>query len=116
MTASILFIILFACMFMGMPIAIALGFSSVVTIYFLSGDSIASMGLKFIDNLTEHYTLLAIPSFLHGRGVPQQHLVVSCVLKPFFCGVSLLHLRRIGLDDCSPRDRRHRTGRLGPGP
>ncbi|MBE7635540.1 TRAP transporter large permease subunit [Sneathiella sp. P13V-1] len=64
MTAAVLFILLFLCMFMGMPIAIALGFSSVVTIYFLSGDSIASMGLKFIDNLTEHYTLLAIPFFV----------------------------------------------------
>jgi C4-dicarboxylate transporter DctM subunit len=64
MTAAALFIILFLCMFMGMPIAIALGFSSVVTIYFFSGDSIASMGLKFIDNLTEHYTLLAIPFFV----------------------------------------------------
>ena len=64
MTASVLFILLFLCMFMGMPIAIALGFSSVVTIFFFSGDSLASMGLKFIDNLTEHYTLLAIPFFV----------------------------------------------------
>ncbi|GLQ05721.1 TRAP transporter large permease [Sneathiella chinensis] len=64
MTAAVLFALLFLCMFMGMPIAIALGFSSVVTIYFMSGDSIASMGLKFIENLTEHYTLLAIPFFV----------------------------------------------------
>lgn len=64
MTATVLFLLLFLGMFMGMPIAIALGFSSVVTIYFFSGDSIASMGLKFIDNLTEHYTLLAIPFFV----------------------------------------------------
>ncbi|WP_169567903.1 TRAP transporter large permease [Sneathiella limimaris] len=87
MTATILFIILFACMLMGMPIAIALGFSSVVTIYFLSGDSIASMGLKFIDNLTEHYTLLAIPffvlssAFLSTGGVAKRliRFAVACV-------------------------------------
>lgn len=64
MTTAVLFILLFLCMFMGMPIAIALGFSSVVTILFFSGDSLASMGLKFIENLTEHYTLLAIPFFV----------------------------------------------------
>lgn len=87
MIATVLFILLFVCMFMGMPIAIALGFSSVVTIYFLSGDSIASMGLKFIENLTEHYTLLAIPffilssAFLSTGGVAKRliRFAVACV-------------------------------------
>ena len=87
MIATVLFLLLFACMFMGMPIAIALGFSSVVTIYFLSGDSIASMGLKFIENLTEHYTLLAIPffilssAFLSTGGVAKRliRFAVACV-------------------------------------
>ncbi|MFT6557443.1 TRAP transporter large permease [Sneathiella sp.] len=64
MITAVLFILLFLGIFMGMPIAIALGFSSIVTIYYLSGDSIASMGLKFIENLTDHYTLLAIPFFV----------------------------------------------------
>jgi len=64
MTAAVLFALLFGCMFMGMPIAIALGFSSVVTIFFMSDDSIASMSLKFMENLSEHYTLLAIPFFV----------------------------------------------------
>lgn len=87
MTSAVLFILLFGCMFMGMPIAVALGFSSVVTIYFMSGDSIASMGLKFIENLTGHYTLLAIPffvlssAFLSTGGVAKRliRFAVACV-------------------------------------
>ena len=49
---------------MGMPIAIALGFSSVSTILMFSNDSIASIALKLFEALSEHYTLLAIPFFI----------------------------------------------------
>lgn len=91
MTASILFIILFLCMFMGMPIAIALGFSSAVTIYFLSGDSIASLGLKFIDNLTEHYTLLAIPFFVLSSAFLSTGGVASRLIRFAVAGVG--HIR-----------------------
>ena len=64
MTTAALFILLFACMIVGMPISIALGLSSVVTILFFSTDSLASVALKFFENLSEHYTLLAIPFFI----------------------------------------------------
>ncbi|WP_432471268.1 TRAP transporter large permease [Amphritea sp. HPY] len=64
MTTAALFIILFACMFMGMPIAIALGLSSVTTILLFSNDSLASVALKFFEATSEHYTLLAIPFFI----------------------------------------------------
>lgn len=64
MTTAALFIILFACMFMGMPIAIALGLSSVTTILLFSNDSLASVSLKFFEATSEHYTLLAIPFFI----------------------------------------------------
>ncbi|MFK5893512.1 MAG: TRAP transporter large permease subunit [Pseudomonadota bacterium] len=64
MTIVVLFTTLFACMFIGVPIAIALGFSSMLTILFFSHDSLASIALKMFENTSEHYTLLAIPFFI----------------------------------------------------
>ncbi len=64
MTIAFLFVTLFGCMFLGMPIAIALGLSSVSTILLFSDDSLASIALKLFEALSEHYTLLAIPFFI----------------------------------------------------
>lgn len=64
MATATLFIVLFFCMFLGMPIAIALGFSSVLNILMFSSDSIASIALKLFEATSEHYTLLAIPFFI----------------------------------------------------
>ncbi len=64
MTTAALFILLFLCMFMGVPVAISLGLASVTTILFFSGDSLASVALKLFEALSEHYTLLAIPFFI----------------------------------------------------
>ncbi|BBB31432.1 TRAP transporter large permease [Neptunomonas japonica] len=64
MTIAVLFITLFFCMFIGMPIAIALGLSSVTTILMFSNDSLASIALKLFEATSEHYTLLAIPFFV----------------------------------------------------
>ncbi|MBK1703773.1 TRAP transporter large permease [Halochromatium glycolicum] len=64
MTTAALFLLLFGCMLLGMPIAIALGFSSIVTILLFSDDSLASIALKLFEALSAHYTLLAIPFFI----------------------------------------------------
>ncbi|NEX19921.1 TRAP transporter large permease subunit [Thiorhodococcus mannitoliphagus] len=64
MTTATLFLLLFGCMLIGMPIAIALGFSSIVTILIFSNDSLASIALKLFEALSAHYTLLAIPFFI----------------------------------------------------
>ena len=64
MTTAILFIFLFGCLLLGMPIALALGFSSITTILIFSDDSMASVALKLFEALSEHYTLLAIPFFI----------------------------------------------------
>ncbi len=64
MTTAVLFILLFICLAMGMPIAIGLGLSSIITILFFSSDSLASVALKMMANLSVHYTLLAIPFFI----------------------------------------------------
>ena len=64
MTIAVLFITLFGCMLIGMPIAVALGLSSVTTILLFSNDSLASIALKLFEATSEHYTLLAIPFFI----------------------------------------------------
>jgi C4-dicarboxylate transporter DctM subunit len=64
MTTAALFILLFSCMLLGMPIALALGLSSIATILMFSNDSLASIALKLFEALSEHYTLLAIPFFI----------------------------------------------------
>lgn len=64
MTTAILFTLLFGCMVLGMPIAIALGLSSITTILLFSHDSLASIALKLVEAITTHYTLLAIPFFI----------------------------------------------------
>lgn len=66
MTTAALFLILFLCLATGMPIAIGLGLSSITTILLFSNDSLASIALKLIDALSEHYTLLAIPFFIYS--------------------------------------------------
>ena len=64
MTIVFLFTLLLLCLLSGMPISIGLGLSSIATILFFSSDSLASVALKLTANLTEHYTLLAIPFFI----------------------------------------------------
>ena len=64
MTTVALFTLLFGCMMLGIPIAFALGLSSLATILMFSNDSLASITLKLFEALSEHYTLLAIPFFI----------------------------------------------------
>jgi C4-dicarboxylate transporter DctM subunit len=62
-TTAVLFILLFVFMFLGMPIAIALGLSSVAAIMLVGRDSLASLSLKLFET-SEQFTLLAIPFFI----------------------------------------------------
>lgn len=64
MTTAFLFIFLFTAMLIGIPVALALGLSSIVTIMLFSGDSLASVALTLFAATSEHYTLLAIPFFI----------------------------------------------------
>ncbi|MGB7543166.1 MAG: TRAP transporter large permease [Burkholderiales bacterium] len=63
MTTAALFAMLFAFMLLGMPIAVALGLSSVLTILLFAHDSLASLSLKLFET-SEQFTLLAIPFFI----------------------------------------------------
>jgi C4-dicarboxylate transporter DctM subunit len=86
MTTIFLFSLLFIFLIIGVPVAISLGLSSILTILFFSNDSLASLSLKLFQSM-EHYTLLAIPffilsaSFLSTGGVAQRmtRFAIACV-------------------------------------
>lgn len=63
MTTIFLFALLFILMFMGMPVAVALGLSSITSILLFANDSLASLVLKMYET-SEHFTLMAIPFFI----------------------------------------------------
>jgi len=65
MTMATLFVLLFLLMGIGVPVAVALGLSSMVTILLFAQDSLASLSLKLFET-SEHYTLLSIPFFILG--------------------------------------------------
>nr|HET7860536.1 TRAP transporter large permease subunit [Caldimonas sp.] len=65
MTTAALFAMLAVFMVLGMPVAVALGLSSLLTILFFAQDSLASLALKLFET-SEQFTLLAIPFFILG--------------------------------------------------
>ena len=65
MTSVFLFTTLFIFLFMGMPISVCLGLSSMLAMFFFGTDSLASLSLKLFET-SEHYTLMAIPFFILG--------------------------------------------------
>ena len=65
MVTLTLFAVLFLCLFIGVPISISLGLSSLVAIILFGQDSLASLSLKLFET-SEHYTLMAIPFFILG--------------------------------------------------
>ncbi len=63
MTTAALVFMLFLFMLLGMPVAVALGLSSLLTILVFGHDSLASLSLKLYET-SEAFTLLAIPYFI----------------------------------------------------
>lgn len=86
MTTAALFVLLFTFMLMGMPVAVALGLSSLLTILTFGHDSLASLSLKLFET-SEQFTLLAIPffilagSFMTTGGVAKRMIrfAIACV-------------------------------------
>lgn len=68
MEALLLFIIVIALMLIGVPIAVALGLSSVMFLLLYSDASLASVAQTLMSAFTGHYTLLAIPFFILASG------------------------------------------------
>jgi len=61
---AILFAMVIGLMLVGVPIAISLGFSSIIFLLVLSDTSLASIAQTFFQAMAGHYTLLAIPFFI----------------------------------------------------
>lgn len=63
MESAVLFGLLFLFLFIGVPVAVCLGLSSVLVIAIFSHDSVSSVALQLL-NGSQKYTLLAIPFFI----------------------------------------------------
>ncbi len=63
MEALILFAMVLSLLFIGLPVGIALGLSSILYITFVSNDSLSSVAISLF-GAGQHYTLLAIPFFI----------------------------------------------------
>jgi C4-dicarboxylate transporter DctM subunit len=90
MTTAALFILLFVFMLLGMPVAVALGLSSLLTILFFAQDSLASLSLKLFET-SEHYTLLAIPFFILSGAFMTTGGVAKRMIR--FANACIGHLR-----------------------
>ncbi|HEY2862962.1 MAG TPA: TRAP transporter large permease subunit [Casimicrobiaceae bacterium] len=90
MTTAALFILLFAFMLLGMPIAIAIGLSSLLTILLFGHDSLASLALKLFET-SEQFTLLAIPFFILSGAFMTTGGVARRMIR--FANASIGHLR-----------------------
>ena len=90
MNTVVLFSLLFVFMFLGMPVAVALGLSSLLTILFFAQDSLASLSLKLFET-SEHYTLLAIPFFILGGAFMTTGGVAKRMIR--FANACIGHLR-----------------------
>lgn len=63
MDAIILFVLVLGLLFLGVPVAVSLGLSSILVIAFFSDDSMSSVALQLF-TASQNYTLLAIPFFI----------------------------------------------------
>jgi len=90
MTIAALFILLFVFMAVGMPVAVALGLSSILTIMVFAQDSLASLTLKLFET-SELYTLLAIPFFILGGSFMTTGGVARRMIR--FANACIGHLR-----------------------
>ena len=90
MTIAALFIMLFVFMALGMPVAVALGLSSLLTIMAFAQDSLASLSLKLYET-SEAYTLLAIPFFILGGSFMTTGGVARRMIR--FANACIGHLR-----------------------
>jgi C4-dicarboxylate transporter, DctM subunit len=90
MTTAALFAMLFVLMLLGVPVAVALGLSSLLTILFFAQDSLASLSLKLYET-SEHYTLLSIPFFILGGAFMTTGGVAKRMIR--FANACIGHLR-----------------------
>ncbi|WP_179380443.1 TRAP transporter large permease [Jannaschia marina] len=64
MEVVLLFVMIIGLLLLGVPIAVALGFSSIFFLLAFSDTSLGSIAQSFYQAMAGHYTLLAIPFFI----------------------------------------------------
>ena len=64
MDVALLFLGIIGLLLIGVPIAVALGLSSIMFLLIMSESSLASIAQTFYEGMAGHYTLLAIPFFI----------------------------------------------------
>ena len=64
MEVVLLFVMIISLLFIGVPIAVSLGFSSMVFLLVFSETSLGAVAASFYQAMAGHYTLLAIPFFI----------------------------------------------------
>ena len=87
MSVALLFLLIIFFLLIGVPIAVALGFSSILFLLAFSNSSLASMAQTLFNAFEGHFTLLAIPffilasSFMSTGGVAQRiiRFSIACV-------------------------------------
>ncbi|MFT4717103.1 MAG: C4-dicarboxylate transporter DctM subunit [Paracoccaceae bacterium] len=92
MTVAILFAMIIALLLIGVPIAVALGLSSILFLLVFSDGSLASVAQTLFSAFEGHFTLLAIPffilasSFMSTGGVAQRIIRFSISVVGHFRG------------------------------
>ncbi|AXS41950.1 TRAP transporter large permease [Breoghania sp. L-A4] len=90
MEAAVLFVMVLTLLFLGVPIAISLGLSSVLAIAFFSNDSLSSVALQLF-TASQNYTLLAIPFFILASAFMSTGGVAKRIIR--FAVSSVGHVR-----------------------
>ncbi|WP_321832116.1 TRAP transporter large permease [Thalassovita sp.] len=92
MEVVFLFSMIIGLLLIGVPIAISLGFSSIIFLLVLSDTSLASIAQTMFQAMAGHYTLLAIPffilasSFMSTGGVAKRIIRFSIAIVGHFPG------------------------------
>jgi len=90
MESAILFTLVITLLFLGVPVAISLGLSSIIIIAFFSSDSMSSVALQLF-TASQNYTLLAIPFFILASAFMSTGGVAKRIIR--FAIATVGHLR-----------------------
>ncbi|EAU40674.1 C4-dicarboxylate transport protein [Fulvimarina pelagi HTCC2506] len=90
METGFLFIMVFGLLFLGVPVAISLGLSSILVIALFSSDSMSSVALQLF-TASQNYTLLAIPFFILASAFMSTGGVAKRIIR--FAIATIGHLR-----------------------
>jgi len=91
MEVAILFGLIIGLLLLGVPIAIALGFSSIMFLLVLSDSSLASVAQTLYQAMAAHYTLLAIPFFILASSFMSTGGVAKRIIRFSIACVGHLH-------------------------